>query len=106
LIRNLMWRNPFCLKGMDQGRLSIVIDGIVQGVFFRISAKQKAEELGIVGYAENLPDGKVKIMAEGNKDSLHQFLGWCHKGSSFARVSHVSFHWEKVRGNINEFSIR
>jgi acylphosphatase len=59
--------------------LNIKIFGQVQGVFFRGSAKQKAQDLGITGFVRNVL-GAVYIEAEGSEEALEQFLGWCRHG--------------------------
>lgn len=68
----------------------IVVKGKVQGVFFRYSAKEVAEKLGIKGYVKNLPDGSVLIEAEGGEESLEKLKDWCHTGPRNAKVSDVS----------------
>jgi acylphosphatase len=66
------------------------VEGKVQGVYYRATAMQVAGILGITGYAQNLPDGKVKIEAEGDEDMLVRFIQWCHHGPEGADVKHVS----------------
>ena len=69
--------------------LNISVSGIVQGVYFRDSAKQKANELGVNGFARNEPDGGVYIEAEGAEDDLKLFVAWCHEGPPRAKVEKV-----------------
>ncbi len=76
----------------------VKIFGRVQGVGFRWFLRMKAKELGIRGYAENLPDGTVEVVAqadEKNEALLKRFLEECKKGPFLARVDKVIF--EKVR---------
>ncbi len=68
-------------------RLAIRIKGRVQGVWFRRNAQAKAEALGLVGFAQNLPDGSVYLEAEGGEDKLESFLRWCRKGPPSAQVT-------------------
>lgn len=68
---------------------SIIISGKVQGVFFRASAKEQAENLGITGWVKNLPDGTVEIHAQGEKEAMQTFLEWCKKGPESAFVEQV-----------------
>ena len=68
---------------------TIRVSGRVQGVFFRRSAKRKADELGIVGFVRNDPDGSVALEAEGDHAALDAFVAWCHDGSEFANVERV-----------------
>ena len=73
-----------------QRHYNIEVEGKVQGVYYRATAMQVAGILGITGYAQNLPDGKVKIEAEGDEDMLVRFIQWCHHGPEGAEVKHVS----------------
>ncbi|MBT3412762.1 MAG: acylphosphatase [Candidatus Jacksonbacteria bacterium] len=67
----------------------IRIHGKVQGVFFRKSTKEKADELGVVGYVKNESDGTVSIEAEGEESALQQFIEWCNQGPLHANVENV-----------------
>ncbi|MBS1600019.1 MAG: acylphosphatase [Bacteroidetes bacterium] len=67
----------------------IMIRGKVQGVFFRASAKEKADALQIVGWVKNLPDRSVAIVAHGSAESIRIFIEWCHEGPRGASVSEV-----------------
>ncbi|MES9857341.1 MAG: acylphosphatase [Sedimenticola sp.] len=70
--------------------LRCLVSGKVQGVFFRATARFEAQTLGIKGYAKNLTDGNVEVMACGEPDSLEKFRYWLSKGPQAARVSGVS----------------
>jgi acylphosphatase len=65
---------------------SIHVSGKVQGVFFRASTKDKADELSINGFVRNERDGSVYIEASGEEDQLNQFVAWCKHGPRAARV--------------------
>ena len=81
-------------------RLDLVIEGRVQGVGYRYSAKIKAESLCIKGSVKNIRDGTVFLTAQGEKKSMENFLRWCHKGPPGAIVRKI----EKVQGRIEDFS--
>jgi len=81
-------------------RLDLVIEGRVQGVGYRYSAKMKAEALGIRGSVQNLPDGSVFVTAQGEEEAMDKFVRWCYKGPSDAIVRNI----EKVKGKTEEFS--
>lgn len=68
----------------------IRISGTVQGVFFRATAKEVADHLGIHGWVFNRNDGSVEIHAEGTEETLKEFLQWCQKGPPMARVEQVT----------------
>ena len=74
--------------------ISITVSGIVQGVFYRQSTKEKALELGISGFVKNLPDGSVYIVATGASDQLDQLVAWCRQGPSRAKVTAVNVEQE------------
>ena len=84
---------------------SIHITGKVQGVFFRASAREKAEALQITGTARNNADGSVSIEAEGEEKNLMLFIEWCKKGPRLSRVDHCEFK-EYEPQNFKVFSIK
>ncbi|MEF8793990.1 acylphosphatase [Thiohalorhabdus sp.] len=57
-----------------------IIHGRVQGVFFRDSTRQKAQELGVRGWVRNRPEGTVEVMAAGDEASLDGLEQWFHAG--------------------------
>ena len=81
-------------------RLNLVIEGKVQGVGYRYSAKIKAESLFIKGSVKNMLDGTVFLTAQGEKESMENFVRWCHKGPPGATVRKI----EKVHGKTEDFS--
>jgi acylphosphatase len=63
-----------------------LVAGRVQGVFFRASTRAEARRLGIGGYAKNLDDGRVEVVAQGDPDAIEQFARWLRHGPPQARV--------------------
>ena len=70
--------------------LRFVVSGLVQGVFFRASARAEATRLGIAGSARNLADGRVEVIAKGSEDALNAFETWLRQGPPSARVEAVT----------------
>lgn len=68
---------------------SWLIQGRVQGVFFRASTAEQARSLGLNGSAINLPDGTVRVVAEGADEALDQLEAWLQHGPDGARVDAV-----------------
>ena len=66
------------------------IAGKVQGVYFRHSTRGEAERLGIAGYAENLADGSVEVLAHGATEAVEELRRWLHQGPRNARVDSVA----------------
>ena len=65
------------------------ISGRVQCVFYCASTRQKATELGCAGYARNLPDGRVEVLAVGEPQAVQSLLDWLWRGSPAAEVKFV-----------------
>ncbi len=65
------------------------ISGRVQGVFFRDSTRREARRLGIHGYARNLSDGTVEVLACGDDDAVAELVQWLWHGPPMARVRQV-----------------
>jgi acylphosphatase len=66
-----------------------LVGGRVQGVFYRASAAQRAQQLGICGYARNLADGRVEVLACGAAPAVETFVAWLWTGSSASKVTSV-----------------
>ena len=84
----------------------ILISGKVQGVGFRYFTQQNATKLGIHGYAKNLLNGKVEVVAEGDKATLDQFVTILRKGPSAAKVKDVKVKERPLGGEYTSFEIR
>jgi acylphosphatase len=72
-----------------QQTLMFRVSGRVQGVFFRASAKQHADSLGIAGWVRNCGDGDVEGVASGTKEQLDNFGKWLAQGPAMARVQNL-----------------
>ena len=65
------------------------MSGRVQGVFYRASTRQRAQELGCRGYARNLADGRVEVLAVGEPPAVHALIEWLRHGPPAAHVTDV-----------------
>ena len=84
-----------------------IVNGRVQGVFFRDFVSRRATELGLTGYVRNLPGGRaVEVQAEGKRGQLEKLLGHLKVGPSSAKVEEVVTDWSEYTGNYSRFSIR
>ena len=81
----------------------INVYGKVQGVRYRWSAREIAEQLGLVGYVKNMPDGSVFIEAEGEGESLDEFIDWCQIGPILADVEQVRVNFSQQLKGFHEF---
>lgn len=71
-----------------------LVSGRVQGVFYRASTKAKALELGLTGYARNLRDGRVEVLACGPDEALRALEAWLWEGPPAAQVTDVAVSFE------------
>ncbi|UKJ08279.1 acylphosphatase [Solitalea lacus] len=85
--------------------LKILVNGKVQGVFYRAATKETADLLGLKGFVENQNDGSVYIEAEGNADQLTRFIEWCKKGTERAIVQKVDISEGELKG-FKTFEVR
>jgi len=87
-------------------RFHLIISGRVQGVSYRMSAWEKARQLGLSGWVRNLNDGRVEMIIEGDASLLEQMTDWAGQGPRFASVTNVDVSEEKVSGDLEDFEIR
>ncbi|MBD1390999.1 acylphosphatase [Neiella sp. HB171785] len=90
---------------MSQAAFKGYISGLVQGVGFRFHTMQKAQQLYLNGYAENLADGRVCVYAEGEMNHLQNLVDWLEEGPPSAQVSTITVEWQDQIG-IEGFDIR
>ena len=83
----------------------IIIKGKVQGVSFRYFTLKQAQELNIVGWVRNIPNGTVEAVAQGDKINLELFIKKLKQGSSFSRVDDVILNWEHEEKDYENFAI-
>jgi acylphosphatase len=86
-------------------RVRVVVEGWVQGVFFRYSTQEVANRLHVFGWVKNRLDGKVEAVFEGEREGVEEMIAWCHKGPPSAHVQRVDTHREHYLGEFDGFSI-
>ena len=74
---------------MSQKTVRAVVSGRVQQVGFRQSCRQMARSLGLVGWVQNLADGRVEVLAQGDAEQLDQLVSWLWTGPAGAWVTGV-----------------
>ncbi len=67
----------------------LLIKGKVQGVYYRASAREKAEEMGLTGWVKNKESGEVEAVVSGTESQVANFISWCWQGPPRANVSGV-----------------
>ena len=87
----------------QQIRLSVWISGQVQGVGFRWWTRARALELGLVGWAKNLPDGRVEVVCEGSRYACEALLARLSSTGTPGRVTGRTHRFSDARGGIKGF---
>ncbi|MGW1074607.1 acylphosphatase [Streptomyces sp. NPDC002537] len=88
-------------------RLTAWVRGHVQGVGFRWFTRENAMRIGgLAGFASNLADGRVQVVAEGARHECEQLLEWLRDGDTPGRVDGVTEIWDVPRGGYDGFGIR
>ena len=90
---------------MEKVRAHVIIEGRVQGVFFRHHTEEVAFKLGVKGWVKNRRDGWVEAVFEGDQERVDRIIQWCHRGPSEARVTNVHLTWENYTGEFEDFSV-
>ena len=89
----------------DADAVHMIVQGRVQGVFFRASTQKVAQGLGLAGWVKNCHDGSVEIHAEGEPGKLDEFVEWCRQGPELASVSNIDLNRVASEGH-GSFNIR
>ena len=90
---------------MAEIRVHLIIEGRVQGVWFRESMRRQALSQGVTGWVRNRRDGTVETVAEGPEEAIQKFVAWCHQGPSAARVDRVRKTPEPWAGEFGGFDV-
>ena len=87
-------------------RIHAFVSGAVQGVSFRSTTIRIAKSLGIKGWVRNLLDGRVEVLAEGEKDKVNALIEFLKKGPPAAKVDNVDVKIENHEGEFKDFNIK
>lgn len=89
-----------------QGRARVIFHGRVQGVNFRAYCAGRAESLGLDGYVQNLADGSVEAVFEGDRSVIEACIEWNKTSQPYALVDSVEVSWHPPRGEFRGFQVR
>ncbi|MFI6479517.1 acylphosphatase [Nonomuraea sp. NPDC050663] len=84
-------------------RITVWVRGRVQGVGFRWWTRARALELGLAGWARNMPDGRVEVVAEGPEDRCVKLLDLLRGCDTPGEVRGVVERWSEARGSLAGF---
>lgn len=82
----------------------LYIDGIVQGIFFRIFVKENAEKNNVRGFVRNLDDGRIEVFLEGIINDVNKMMEICEKGPKHSQIKNVEIKPETFQ-DFKEFKI-
>lgn len=91
---------------VERKRAEIRIEGKVQGVFFRASAREQARARNLGGWVRNCPDGTVEAVLEGPADDVEEVVEWAHQGPKSAQVQNINVQWMEPKGDVQTFEVR
>ena len=91
---------------MVQKRIHIFVTGRVQGVFFRQSTKVMAIKNNVKGWVQNLDDGRVEIIGEGETQDIDNLAHWCKTGPANSRVDEFELSEENISDEFDTFEVR
>ena len=86
-------------------QIHIIVQGRVQGIFFRDSVRREAAQLGLKGYVKNT-NQDVEVVAQGDGKQIEKLVMFCHKGPPVARVDKVDFKYEEIEKIFNSFDVK
>jgi len=89
---------------MDE-RAHMFVSGRVQGVFFRDNTRRWASSLGLKGWVRNVYDGRVEVVAEGEKSKIEALIERLWQGPPMSRVENVEVTWETYTGEFSDFRV-
>ncbi len=79
-------------------RRRVLVEGDVQGVFFRDECRKQAQSAGVAGSARNRSDGRVEVILEGENGAVEKVVDWCRQGSSWSEVRGIEVSDEEPEG--------
>ena len=82
----------------------LYVEGIVQGIFFRVFVKENAEKNDVRGFVRNLENGKIEIFLEGNVNNVNKMIEICKEGPKHSQIKNVEIKEEKFQG-LREFKV-
>jgi acylphosphatase len=91
--------DPAAGAGSGLRRVRVLVEGRVQGVWFRDSTREEALRLGVAGWVCNLPDGRVEVVFEGPPKAVATLLVWTRHGPEHAVVTHIEMREEPPVGD-------
>jgi acylphosphatase len=94
------------MEKAENTRAHLLIEGVVQGVFYRAFTRSVAVKLGLHGWVRNLFDGRVEAVFEGNRQLIEQAVRECRRGPAGSYVSNIDLSWEPYSGEERGFEIR
>ena len=90
---------------MEEIRVRVIIEGLVQGVFFRASTQDEARANDVLGFVRNNPEGTVEAVFEGSEADVNAMVEWCRTGPANANVTNLKIDYEKFKGEFRDFSV-
>lgn len=91
---------------MAKKRAHVVVEGVVQGVGYRYFVMKQGRALGLSGFVQNLPDGSVEAVIEGDENDIAVMIREMKNGPFMARVDNLHLDWGEFTGKFLGFSVQ
>ncbi len=91
---------------MNEIRAHIFVSGRVQGVGFRLEMRWRTRKLGLYGFVQNLSDGRVEAVLEGEKGKVEKLIEWAERGPFLAKVDNIEIKEEDYKGEFGSFEVK
>jgi len=89
----------------ERTRAHVFVSGTVQGVYYRATTRDRANQRDVDGWVRNLDDGRVEAVFEGEESDVEAMVEWCHEGSPAADVQNVEVEYSDPEG-LDGFAVR
>jgi acylphosphatase len=93
-------------NALEKISAQVIVQGRVQGVYFRAYTRDQARQRGLTGWVMNRRDGSVEAFFEGNRSGVEDMVEWCRQGPPTAQVDQVEVKFGKFRGGADSFEVR
>ena len=87
-------------------RAHILVNGRVQGVFFRVETRSTAMKRNVTGWVRNTSEGRVEAIFEGEREDVEKLIDFCKSGPPAAQVTKIDVQWEEHTGEFKDFKIQ
>ena len=87
-------------------QVHLLISGFVQGIGYRSWVRSRARSLGLTGWINNLENGSVETVFQGEEEKIKEMIKLCKEGPPMAEVENIEIQWDQINGEFKDFQVR